>query len=34
MEIYEYDLVALVIFVIELYVLTKNELELTLALSS
>ena len=31
MEVYEYDLVALLILIIGLYVLTKNELEFTLS---
>ncbi|KZY40540.1 hypothetical protein A3733_23565 [Pseudoalteromonas shioyasakiensis] len=31
MEVYEYDLVALVILIIGLYVLSKNELEFTLS---
>ena len=31
MEVYEYDLVALLILIFGLYVLTKNELEFTLS---
>ena len=31
MEVYEYDLVALLILIIGLYVLSKNELEFTLS---